>query len=221
MDLYQRVERSRFLGRELLLFLWFETEILSATLSTKKTGSFGMWVEKEISLAVEKETTKIRGGLPAKAREAKEALLLGKTVEKIGFRLVRGEREASFALRGDTLSLSAVSLPTVLDEEETPQLLDEPSAPRKKKPRERNAEAELERVEVEAQESFFERMHLLREIEEVIEALYADFLVLRLGPAHRSFVADAILAWAEGRDVDATAYAKKRKAALAAGVKKR
>ncbi len=220
MDLYQRVERSRFLGRELLLFLWFETEILSATLSTKKTGSFGMWVEKEISLAVEKETTKIRGGLPAKAREAKEALLLGKTVEKIGFRLVRGEREASFALRGDTLSLSAVSLPTVLDEEETPQLLDEPTV-RKKKPRERNAEAELERVEVEAQESFFERMHLLREIEEVIEALYADFLVLRLGPAHRAFVAETILAWAEGRDVDATAYEKKRKAALAAGAKKR
>ena len=219
MDLYQRVERSRFLGRELLLFLWFETEILSATLATKKTGSFGMWVEKEISLAVEKETTKIRGGLPAKAREAKEALLLGKTVEKIGFRLVRGEREASFALRGDTLALSAVSLPTVL-EEEAPQLLDEPSAPRKKKPRERNAEAEVERVEVEAQESFFERMHLLREIEEVIEALYVDFLVLRLGPAHRSFVADAILAWAEGREVDVAAYTKRRKTALAAGAKR-
>lgn len=216
MDLYQSVERSRFLGRELLLFLWFESEILDGTLSTKKTGSFGMWVEKEISLSVEKQTTKIRGSLPAKAREAKEALLLGKMPDKIGFRLVRGEREADFVLRGDTLSLSGVKLPTVLEEEEVIGLDAPPTAP-KRKPRERNAEAEAERVAVESQEGFFERMHLLREVEEVIEALYAEFLVLRLGPAHGEFVSHSILAWAEGREVDADAYAKKRKAALSGG----
>jgi hypothetical protein len=216
MDLYQHVERSRFLGRELLLHLWFETEIMEGTLSTKKTGSFGMWVEKEISLSVEKETTKIRGGLPAKAREAKEALLLGKMPEKMGFRLVRGEREASFVLRGDTLSLSAVALPTVLEEEE-PERIDAPPERPRKKPRERNADAEMERVEVEAQESFFERMHLLREVEEVVEALYSDFLALRLGPAHRAFVADAIVSWVGGTFTESQVetYVKKRKAALA------
>lgn len=214
MDLYQKVERTRHLGKELLLFLWFETEIFEATLSTKAHGSFGMWVEKELSLSAEKESTKIRGSLPGKAREAKESLLLGKMPEKMGFHLVLGEREANFAIRGDSLALSAVSLPTVLQEEEIVGLDEIGGPPKTAKKRERNADAEAERVEVEAQEVFFERMHLLREVEEVVEALYADFLTLRLGPAYSGFVADTLLAWSRGEEIDADAYAKKRKAAL-------
>lgn len=214
MDLYQKVERTRHLGKELLLFLWFETEIFEATLSTKAHGSFGMWVEKELSLSAEKESTKIRGSLPGKAREAKESLLLGKMPEKMGFHLVLGEREANFAIRGDSLALSAVSLPTVLQEEEIVGLDEIGGPPKTAKKRERNADAEAERVEVEAQEVFFERMHLLREVEEVVEALYADFLTLRLGPAYSGFVADTLVAWSRGEEIDADAYAKKRKAAL-------
>ncbi len=214
MDLYQKVERTRHLGKELLLFLWFETEIFEATLSTKAHGSFGMWVEKELSLSAEKESTKIRGSLPGKAREAKESLLLGKMPEKMGFHLVLGEREANFAIRGDSLALSAVSLPTVLQEEEIVGLDEIGGPPKTAKKRERSAYAEAERVEVEAQEVFFERMHLLREVEEVVEALYADFLTLRLGPAYSGFVADTLLAWSRGEEIDADAYAKKRKAAL-------
>jgi len=213
MDLYQHVERTRHLGHELLLFLWFESEIFEATLTTKKHGSFGMWVEKELSLVAEKESTKIRGSLPGKAREAKESLLLGKMPEKMGFHLVLGEREASFSLRGDSLALSAVSLPTVLEAEEIVGL-DEIGPPKAAKKRERDEGREAERVEVEAQESFFERMHLLREVEEVVEALYTDFLALRLGPAYTSFVAATLLSWTRGEEIDADAYAKKRTAAL-------
>ncbi len=214
MDLFERVEKRRFLGRELLLFLWFETELLEATLSTRATGAFGLWIEKEIALSAGKEITRIRGALPAQAREAKESLLLGKMPERMGFRLVRGEREASFVLRGDTLGLSSVTLPSVLEDEEPPALLDGPPAPRKRKPRERSVEAELEQAEVAAQESFFERMHLLREVEEVVEHLYADFLTLRLGPAYGAFVASTIRAWAEGKAPDADAYTARKKAAL-------
>lgn len=219
MDLYQSVERTRFLGRELLLFLWFESEIFEATLSTSAHGSFGFWVEKELSLGVEKETTRIKGSLPGKAREAKESLLLGKSPEKMGFRLVLGEREASFALRGDTLALSAVSLPTVLDQGDDDPLLE--ARPMAKKRRERDADREAERVAVEEQEAFFERMRLLREVEEIVEALYRDFLALRLGPAYRGFVAETLLAWARGEEIDAEAYEKRRKAALGTGGKRR
>jgi hypothetical protein len=215
MDLYERVEKRRFLGREFLLHLWFETELLSATLSTRATGPFGLWIEKELSLSAGKETTRIKGSLPAQAREAKESLLLGKTPERAGFRLVKGEREASFVLVGDTLALAAVALAAALAEEAPERdALDAAPAARPRRPRERSVEAELEQAEVAAQESFFERMHLLREVEELVEHLYAEFLALRLGPAYAAFVAPALRAWALGEALDADAYAAKKKAAL-------
>lgn len=219
MDLYRQVERTRHLGNEFLLFLWFESEVLDATLRTKKHGHFGMWVEKELSLVAESESTKIKGALPGRAREAKEGLLLGKMPEKAGFRLILGEREASFSLRGDSLALSAVVVPTVL-EEEAPIGLDEIGPPKggKKRGGGGGPVDDEERVAIEEQESFYERMQLLREVEEIVEALYADFLVLRLGPAYEKLVAPALLAWARGTDIDGDKYAEVR--AIALGHKK-
>lgn len=214
MDLHERIEKKRFFGREFLLWLWFESELLEATTQTK-SGEIGLWIEKQLTLSVEKEKTAIRGTLPAKAREAKESLLLGKMPEAAGFHYVRGEREGYFVLKGETLALSAVSLPVVLVEDEEPIGLDAPPPPRAKKKRERSVEAELEQAEVMAQESFFERMHLLRELEEVVEELFSTFLVLRLDPQNRRFVTTAMEKWARGESVDADSYAQKRKAALA------
>ncbi len=57
MDLVDRVEKRRFVGREFLLWLWFESEVFDATLSTKKHGSFGLWIEKQIILTSGKEST--------------------------------------------------------------------------------------------------------------------------------------------------------------------
>ena len=46
-----RIELRRFVGRELLLWLWFESEIFEGTLWTKEHGSFGMWLEGRLVLA--------------------------------------------------------------------------------------------------------------------------------------------------------------------------
>ena len=35
MDEFERIELRRFVGRELLLWLWFESEVFEATLETK------------------------------------------------------------------------------------------------------------------------------------------------------------------------------------------
>ena len=42
MQLVDRIERRRFVGREFLVWLWFESELFDATLSTKEHGSFGL-----------------------------------------------------------------------------------------------------------------------------------------------------------------------------------
>ena len=59
MQLVDRIEKRRFVGREFLLWLWFESELFDATLSTKAHGSFGLWFEKRLVLSEGKTSTSI------------------------------------------------------------------------------------------------------------------------------------------------------------------
>ena len=116
MDLVDKIEKRRFFGRELLLWIWFESEIFDATLTASPFGSFGCYIERMLLLSAGKETTHIKGALPARAREAKEALRRGKLPERAGLRLILGERESSFTLKADTLGISGLALPDRSDE---------------------------------------------------------------------------------------------------------
>src|SRR3954447_6441950 len=125
MQLSERIEQRRFVGREFLLFLWFESEIFDATLSTKEHGSFGLWIERQLVLSAGKEVTRIKGATPANHREAKEALLRGKLPEVAGLHLSWREQDTNFVLKAEHMALSGLSLPTVLGgaEEEEPSPL--------------------------------------------------------------------------------------------------
>jgi len=220
MQLVDRIEKRRFVGRELLLWLWFESEIFEGTLSTKEHGSFGLWIEGQIVLTNGKEATRIKGSQPAAAREAKESLALGKLPESAGFHLVRNEEEATFALKAEHLQISGLKLPTVLGaggaEAEQPEQLRK--GPRPKRRNEHPARAE-QRESDEEHEAFYERMQLTRDFEGLLEALYRDFLTLRLGDGW-AFVTAAMRAWVAGESVDADAYREERERALGGGRRK-
>jgi hypothetical protein len=184
MELLERIEKRRFVGREFLLFLWFESEIFEGTLSTRAHGPFGLWIEKQLVLAEGKEETRIKGAAPGSAREGKESLRRGKLPMMAGLRLSMGEREYAFTLKADQLALAGLQLPAVLGKEEATD---------------------------EEHETFYERMHLARDLEAVLEALYQDFLALRLSDAWDGVVLPAMRAWVEGREVDADRYRQRRR----------
>jgi len=208
MQLVDRIEKRRFVGREFLLWLWFESELFEGTLSTRDEGSFGLWIEKQVTLTAAKEATRIRGAQPTFGREAKESLLRGKLPESASFHLLVHDRDAQFTLKADRMALAGLSLPAVLGgEEEAPPPIDAPPQRRKKKARD---EGEADDA---ARESFYERMHLTREVESLLESLYQDFLVLRLGPAWAG-VSRAIAAWARGTPPDAEKYREMKDRAL-------
>lgn len=207
--LADRIELRRFVGRELLLWLWFESEIFEGTLSTKKHGSFGLWLEGRLVLDEARESTVIKGSAPGNHREAKEALLRGKTPSRAGLHLAWDGGDHALTLRGDTLAFAGLTPPGKPLEEEPPVDLGDRPPPRKKKRRTDDVdESDLER------ESFYERMHHARDVEGLFEALYRDFLALRLGPAWDDGVLPAIARWVRGEDVDADAYKKVRDRAL-------
>jgi hypothetical protein len=213
MNLADRIEKRVFVGREFLLWLWFETELFEATLSTAEHGSFGMWIEKQFVVSETKnEVTRIKGSQPGTGREAKEALLRGKLPEVAGLHLTIRDQDASFVLKAESMAVGSLRLPTVLGGEE-----EEPAAaviaPAKGRGRKRSAprvdEGDLRR------EAFEERMKLTREFESLLEALYRDFLALRLSPSWRSVVVPAMKIWAGGEDdVDVKAYRRARTRAL-------
>jgi len=217
MQLLDRIEKRRFVGREFLLWLWFESEMFEGTLSTAEHGAFGLWIEKSFTLSAGKETTRIKGAYPAGSREAKEALLRGKLPEACGLHISWRDQETSFTLKAEQMAFAGLRLPTVLgkDEDEAPKLLDEPgkAPPRKKRgPKKSDDESD------EAHEAFYERMHLTRDVEGLVEALYRDFLGLRLGSAGATWsdvVLPALHAWSRGEaKQDADAYREASRAAL-------
>lgn len=216
MELADRVELRRFVGRELLLWLWFESEVFDATLETTTHGSFGLWLEGRMVLSEGREVTTIRGTLPGHHREAKESLLRGKLPELAGLHLSFGGQDATFVLKAETLGIASLALPTVLGaESETPSVA-ELLGPKRPPPRRRKQSVEEEAREAsdEEHEAFYERMSLTREVEEIVEALYADFLALRLGRGWNDVVVPALSAWSRGEGVDEQAYRRARARAL-------
>ncbi|MBX3262102.1 MAG: hypothetical protein KIS78_26575 [Labilithrix sp.] len=208
IHLADRIELRRFVGRELLLWLWLETELFEATLSTKEHGQFGLWLEGRLVLDEGKESTVIKGSAPGMHREAKEALLRGKTPERAGLHLSFGDHECTLTLRGETLAFAGLVPPRKTREADEPPPLAAPPVRRKKK-RDDAATNDL------AHESFYDRMHFARDVEALTTALYRDFLAVRLSPAWDAHVAPALAAWVAGEDVDVERYRAARDKAIA------
>jgi hypothetical protein len=219
MQRSDRIEARRFVGREFLLFLWFESELFDGTLQTRSHGSFGLWLERRIVLSAAKEVTQIKGAFPAGGKEAKEALMRGKLPELAGIHVSFHENEITFILKAEALAFSGLSLSAVLEKDENDGLPEDLTGSKPRNPRKGTdgREGDL------AHEAFYDRMQRTREIEEILEALYQDFLTLRLGPAWESLVTPMIKQWLQVDDVselDTDGYRSKRSTALA-GKKRR
>ncbi|MFT3922206.1 MAG: hypothetical protein QM778_06705 [Myxococcales bacterium] len=207
MQLVDRIEKRRFVGREFLLWLWFESEILEATLSTTEHGPFGLWLEKRLVLSAGKVSTKISAPSPGLGREAKEALLAGQLPESAGLRVAWNGDETSVTFKAEQMALSGLKLQTVLGKEESIQnTLVEDLKP-KAKPKQRRGREAPDEID-ESREAFYERMHMTQAFEGLIEALYRDFLDLRLSGSWDESVKPMLRTWAQGGNVDPERYAR-------------
>ena len=217
MQLVDRIEKRRFVGREFLLWLWFESEIFDATLATREHGEIGLWLESRLLLSQQKESTRIVAPSPGLGIEAKAALRRGQLPQSAGIRIFYKEAETRLTLNAERLAITGLRLATVLDQEEEAEPVDlvaELQGKSRGRGKKQSAEA---RAELEAEhdaEVFYERMRLTTEIEEIIVALYRDFLTLRLHNAWNQQVMPLLKRFAAGEEIDAEAYAATRKKVL-------
>lgn len=206
MQLVDRIEKRRFVGREFLLWLWFESETFDATLQTREHGELGFWLEKRLVLSLAKESTRIVAPNPGLGQEAKAALRRGQLPQSAGVRITLKDTETSLVLDAERLAVTGLKLNTVLDQgedEEPPTDLMQELAGKRPGPPGRGKQDAPEDAD---DEIFYERMRLTTEVESVIEALYRDFLELRLTAAWDAHVVPALRRFARGEAVDGEAY---------------
>jgi hypothetical protein len=166
MDLFERIERTRFLGREFLVWVWWKSDLVEGRMELGEAGPCEVWIDDQMILEARGEVveqTRLRGAAPGASAEAKEALRSGKVPTKARLSITRDEQEYSFVFDGESFALSGVRLPALLQDER--------------------------------EERFYERMYLCEELEEMLAALFREFLALRTSPLWEARVAPAIRGW--------------------------
>lgn len=221
MQLADRIEKRRFVGREYLLWLWFESEILDATVHTKEHGELGLWLESRLTLSYLKESTKITAPMPGHGPEAKAALRRGQLPESAGIRIAYKDSETRLTFHAERLAITGLRLNTVLDqqEDEEPNLLLEAHEKKRKNKGRSSAEIQADLEAEQDAEVFYERMRLTTEIEEILGALYRDFLTLRLGGGWNQQIVPLLRRFAAEKPLDADDYSALRRKLLRGSAK--
>jgi hypothetical protein len=117
MNLADLIEKRRWVGREFLVWLWFESEIMEGRFDVAGFGPCEIFLEGALSLSQDKEQARLKGAAPSASAEAHEALRQGKLPAQARVRLERGELTYGFVFNAETLAISGVKIPKVVKEE--------------------------------------------------------------------------------------------------------
>jgi hypothetical protein len=117
MDLIDLIEKRRFLGREFLVFLWFESELFDGWIPVDGYGPCEVRLEGQITLSCDKEQARLKGTAPSADPEAKQALRQGKLPAQARLRVTAGELAYTFTFLADALAIAAVKIPSVVKSE--------------------------------------------------------------------------------------------------------
>jgi hypothetical protein len=173
-DALQRIETTRFLGPEFLLWIWVRGELTTASM---KLGDddLDVWLDRQLMLEspIDKnERVTVRGMAPADSEEAREAVRAGK-LPVLSQIVLRGtSREFLSGLVAPRFAITGAKVPAVLKEDPG--------------------------------EAFIDRMAQCEELFGVLDALYRAFLSERLSESWSSGWEPAITAWANAEDVPPT-----------------
>ena len=172
MDLINRINYTRFLGREFLTWLWFRSDTREG-LFELPTGPLEVWFDAKLTLEAQgdlKEQNSIKAENPTEAEEARASLLTGKLVSDARLRLIRDQKQWTLNVKGDTLALSGVKIPALLSREDEEQL--------------------------------YERFYLMEELEDLFADLFEQFIRTRLDDDTWRAEVHAIRSWVHQVPVD-------------------
>lgn len=167
-DLLERVESTRFLGAEFLLWLWLRAEIIDKPIPLPELGDFQVWLDNQITLQSDidpNERVTVRGAAPSGSPEAREAVRAQKFPVRARIAIRNEERDFACVLVAHRFAVSGGKIPAVLTKE--------------------------------TDDAFQERMSLVERLCQNLDGLYAAFLRDRLSPLWKQAWEPAIVSWAD------------------------
>jgi recombination associated protein RdgC len=166
MDLIDKINNTRYLGKEFLTWLWYRSETNEGLIDVPDLETIELWFDDKVVLSgadTTREQNIVKGEAPTESPEARVALRMGKKVAEAKLRVIKGQRKWAVNIKGETLALSGVKIPAVLSREEDDQV--------------------------------FERFFLLEEVNNVLLALYKMFIELRQDKESWGAELEAMRAW--------------------------
>ena len=168
MQLIERVRDTEFLGREFLLWLWYNSETRGGTYKMEE-GDIELWVDKKIVLRHDDDegTEKITcSGDNPHLKEARFALSENKQVTETQLRLKIEDNEFSFILDSEWMNLKTFKTPKVVQDVD-----DDPDG------------------------IFYEKMFLVEQAISTVDRIFSEFIKLRISPEWNDSVKPALLEW--------------------------
>jgi recombination associated protein RdgC len=171
-DLLERVESTRFLGSEFLLWLWLRAELVDKPIVLPELGKFEVWLDNQITLQSDidpNERVTVRGAAPSGSPEAREAVRAQKFPVQARIAIRNEERDFSCVLLAHRYAVASGKIPAVLTKD--------------------------------TDDAFQERMTLVERLNQNLDGLYAAFLQDRLSALWKEAWEPAIVCWADGEAI--------------------
>ncbi|MEO8905927.1 MAG: hypothetical protein ABI488_25555 [Polyangiaceae bacterium] len=183
-DALERIESTRFLGPEFLLWLWLRAEIVNQPIPLPDLGNFEVWLDNQITLQSDidpNERVTVRGAAPSGSPEAREAVRSQKFPVRARIALRNEERDFACVLVAQRFAIASGVIPAVLTKD--------------------------------TDDAFVERMTLVERLSRSLDALYAAFLAERLSDTWKLCWEPAIVSWADGDSIPTDVLARLMKGA--------
>jgi recombination associated protein RdgC len=165
-ELLPRIETTRFLGPEFLLWIWLRGEFVQGGVALDDDEPYEAWLDRSLVLESpldRNERITIRGAAPADGDEAREAVRSRKFPVRAQITLRNPTRDFSLTLEAPRFAIGGAKVPAVL--------------------------------KAEAGEAFVERMVLAQELFGLLDRLYGAFLRERLSELWSATWEPVIWAW--------------------------
>lgn len=174
--LIERIETTRFLGSELLLWVWLRQELINEPVALGKVGEAEVWLDRKLTLEHifdRTERVAVRGAQPSGSPEAREAVRNMKLPVAARLVLRLGEQDFAFDLNATRFLIGGGAVPAIL--------------------------------KGEGDDAFLDRTELIERLTGLLDALFAAFLRERLSPGWTKGWEPALVAWMEDESVPASA----------------
>jgi hypothetical protein len=185
-DALERVESTRFLGPEFLLWLWLRAELVNQSIPLAELGDFEVWLDNQLTLqsAIDpNERVTVRGAAPSGSAEAREAVRSQKFPVRARIALRNEERDFACVLVAQRFAIASAAIPAVLTKD--------------------------------TDDAFVERMALVERLSLSLDRLYAAFLEERLSDTWKLGWEPAIVSWADDDAIPSDVLARLMKGSRA------